>query len=289
MFTLSRASSLVCVLSIAGWRAVAGQSAAPDPAGVVEPAVLSSTGAPAASWSFGVGESFEYVVGLGPVKAGHATLSVEARESVAGIPTHRVVLHVQAGLVFFRADDRYESWIAAGPLRSVRVEQRVEEGTRRRRDRFELDYEAGCVRALAWDERTGGYVPAPEERGCSSLSGPALDEVGFLYLLRTLPVEPGRTHRFDSHFLPDGNPVLFRVLGREEVRVPAGEFETIVVAPVLPGMAIFSTDADARLYVSDDPRRLLVKVTTSTKLGTLSLHLRRYEPGAAVKGRLARP
>ncbi len=241
------------------------------------------------SWSFGVGETFEYAVAVGPARVGRASLGVERWEVVDGVGAYRVAMEVKAGLPFFGFDDRWESWIATGPLRALRIEQRVEEGDSHRHDRFEVDYEAGRILAQSWDDRSGGFVPSTSLEAPTSIGEPVLDDVGFLYLLRMLPLEVGRTYRFESHFLTRGNPVVFHVIRREEIRVPAGRFRTIVIEPVLPGMGILAPGRNARAYISDDPQRRLVLLTTSTRFGTVALHLRRYEPGAPVEPRDAIP
>ena len=70
--------------------------------------------------------------------------------------------------------------------------------------------------------------------------------------------------------------MTFRVVGRESVRVPAGRFKTIVVESVIPALSIFRAEARARIYLSDDDRRVLVKVETRSKVGPLTIYLTKY-------------
>jgi hypothetical protein len=240
------------------------------------------------AWHFGVGETLEYVIGFGPVKAGRGRLAVESRQMVAGVPTYHVELRIEAGLPMLKVEDVYASWIAGDPPRSLRVEKSLREGRKETRHRYELDYASGALKAEVWDQEAGCYIPLTGPEADAPIPEAALDEVGFLYLLRLLPLEHGAVYRFDSYFLPHGNPVEFRVVGRERIRVPAGRFNTVVVQPVLPSMGIFNRDAGARVYLSDDDRRILVKLTTSTKFGTVAFHLRRYEEGQPIEVHAAR-
>lgn len=275
----ARLASSVLSLLCAG--PVAGQPATPalGSPGAARPLPAPSEIGPAGPWRFGVGERFEYVIGVGPVRAGRATLGVEGWKEIGGIAVYRVAMEVHARLPFFGVDDRWESCVATRPLRTLSVARRVEEGDSRRNDRFRIDYEAGRLAAEAWDEESGAYLARTLDESEARVDGPVLDDIGFLYFLRTLPLEPGHTYRFESHFLARGNPVVFRVIGREKIRVPAGRFRTLVVEPVLPGMGILAPGTNARAYLTDDPRRLLVKLTTATRFGTAALHLERYEPG----------
>jgi hypothetical protein len=226
-----------------------------------------------------VGESLEYVVGLGNLRAGRGLLTVEGYEVHGGVPVYRVLLRIEAGGGIFKFHDEYTSWIALDPVRSLQIEKRIYEGNKRFHRRYEFDYVEQSYRAEDWDDQLASYVPVRGADGNAAIPDPALDDVAFLYLLRLLALEPGSNYEFRSHFEPGGNPVSFKVLGRERVRVPAGRFNTVVVHPTLPAMGIFSRDANARLYVSDDPRRLIVKLTTTTRFGTIALHLRRYVEG----------
>jgi hypothetical protein len=232
-----------------------------------------------APWRFAVGESLEYVVGLGAIRAGRGLLAVEAYETYRGVPAYRVSLRIEASVPFVQFEDHLTSWIATDPVRSLGIEKVIHEGDKRSRHRYELDYERGAYRAEEWDDRSASYVPMNGSPGSEAIPDPALDEVAFLYLMRLLALEPGARYEFGSHFQPAGNPVVFRVIGKEKVRVPAGRFNTVVVDPVLPAMGILRRDAGARVYLSDDDRRLIVKLTTSTRFGTIALHLREYTEG----------
>ncbi len=107
----------------------------------------------------------------------------------------------------------------------------------------------------------------------------ALDEISYLYLIRTLPLEVGQTYRFDGYFEADGNPVVVDVLRRERVRVQAGTFETIVIRPVIQSGGLFGEEGEAEVYLSDDDRRLIVQLRSKMRVGEITMFLRDYELG----------
>ncbi|HKK07294.1 MAG TPA: DUF3108 domain-containing protein [Gemmatimonadota bacterium] len=229
---------------------------------------------------FGVGERAEYAVTFGPVKVGRASLEAEAIDTVRGTPALRAALAMRGGTFFYRLDDRQVTWMAARPLRSLRFEQHLREGSYRRDRRYALDQDSGTYRRFD-RARDGSWRPPPgDEHVAQGVAMPpaALDEIAFLYFARTLPLEPGKTYQFTRYFEADGNPVVLRVLGRETIRVPAGRFRTLVVRPIIKTGGLFGEGGRALIYFSDDERRVIVQLETSMSVGRLNMYLEDYRP-----------
>jgi len=102
-----------------------------------------------------------------------------------------------------------------------------------------------------------------------------LDEGSFLYFVRTLPLEVGKTYEFQRYFKAQGNPVRIRVLRRETVTVPAGTFKAVVLQPTFQTKGIFSQNGRAEVWISDDERRLMVQMKSKLSFGSLNLYLQR--------------
>ena len=64
------------------------------------------------------------------------------------------------------------------------------------------------------------------------------------------------------------------VVGKADSQVPAGTFETIVIRPTIRSSGIFSENGQAEVWVTDDARHLMVRMTAKLPFGTLSLSLR---------------
>ena len=60
-----------------------------------------------------------------------------------------------------------------------------------------------------------------------------LDEGSFIYFMRSVPLEVGKTYSFDRYYQPDKNPVIIKVDRLEHIKVPAGEFDAIVLKPII--------------------------------------------------------
>jgi hypothetical protein len=112
-----------------------------------------------------------------------------------------------------------------------------------------------------------------------SVSNP-LDDGSFLFYIRTVPLEVGKTYEFNRYFKPDRNPVVIRVLRRERVRVPAGSFNAIVLQPIIKTSGIFSEGGQAEIWLTDDDKRMMVQMRSRLSFGSLNLYLRSYRLSA---------
>jgi hypothetical protein len=183
---------------------------------------------------------------------------------------------IEGGPPFYRVEDRMASWILPEPFTSLRFEQRQREGDYRRDRRIELDPEA--LTYTRRDLKEGEWRLHPDEVDVPIPDG-ALDEISYLYFARLLPLEPGVRYEFERYFKEQGNPVVVEVLRREEIRVPAGKFRTLVLRPEIRTSGIFREGGEAELYITDDERRIPVRVRTSMAIGSGNFFLTGYEPG----------
>lgn len=229
---------------------------------------------------FRIGDEAEYSVLLGPVRFGRMHLRAEARDTIRGTPAYRLAMEMKGGIPVYKVNDRTVSWLATAPYRSLRFEEVLSQGSYRRHRRWELDHENLTATREDWDEEAGAYRAHGRQRDLPMPPG-ALDEIAYLFLIRALPLEVGRTYEFNRHFEEDGNPVIVRVLRRERVRVPAGTFETIVVRPIIQTDGLFAEDGEAEVFISDDDQRLVVQIKSRMRRGAVNMYLREFTPGTA--------
>jgi hypothetical protein len=228
------------------------------------PVTPSSTPAPV---PFAKGEHLEYDVKFGFLHVGSGSMDVAGVDSVRGRAAWHTIFRVQGGTFFYRVNDRLESWIDVNSIVSLRHWQELSEGRRDRERRFEIMPERGVVL-----EEGKGEMP--------TVAAP-LDDGAFLYFVRTIPLEVGQTYEFDRYFRPDRNPVTIRVLRREHIKVPAGEFDAIVVQPIIKTKGIFSEGGRAEIWLSDDSNRIMLQMKSKLSFGSLNLYLTSYQRGAA--------
>ena len=232
------------------------------------------------AWSFAPGETATYSVAIGRFRIGEARLSIEGLETIGTQEVVHTSLTVEGGPPFFPVELYLSSWAEPVSMRSVRFERKMREGPKRYRDRYVLDQDGGSYTAERWSEDLETYQPSTAEES-GPMPADAIDEIAFFYLVRTLPLEAGVEYRIERYFKPRSNPIVVRVLKREEIRVPAGRFQTIVVEPIIPELGAFQAKKKPRVWITDDERRIIVKVQTSALVGPVALNLTDYVEGDA--------
>jgi hypothetical protein len=200
--------------------------------------------------------------------SGTASLGVEAIDTVHGHPTYRLGFRTQGGITVFKINDLQRSWLDVRQLFSRRFEQKLDQ-TGYSRDRT-YDFFPGTMRFESQEN--------PADTG-SLASAEPLDDVSFIYHIRTLPLEVGKEYSATRYFKEAGNPVTVRVLRTERITVPAGEFDAIVVKPIIRTKGLFSEGGEAEVWFSNDARRLPLKVRAKVSIATLTMELRSFETG----------
>lgn len=241
-------------------------AAAPPPPPPLTPAVTPLAES-LARLPFRKGERLEYQVKFGFLGVGSAVLEVVGVEPVRGTPAVHATFSVNGGVRVYRVNDHYESWFEPQDFVTLRATQNIDEGKYERERQFEFFP----------DRKVFTENGKPEE---PTVAEP-LDEASFIFFLRTIPLEVGKTYTFERYFRPDRNPVTVTVVRRERVKVPAGTFDAIVVRPTIKTSGIFSEGGRAEAWFSDDNTRTLVQLKSQLKFGSVNLYLRSRTLGVA--------
>jgi len=213
---------------------------------------------------FGVGERMVFSVQYGLVTAGDATMEVRNLATMAGRPCYRIVSDARTNdffSKFFQVRDRYESYMDTTELYSLRYEKHVREGKFKRDDVVDFDQVAHRAR---YKDRV---VPIPPR---------SQDVLSALYYVRTLPLKPGQSISLANHTDGKNYPLIVKVLGRERVKVDAGEFDCIVVEPILRGPGVFTQKGRLTVWLTDDERRMPVLMKSKVVIGHVAAVLKEY-------------
>lgn len=221
--------------------------------------------APARSTSaypFHVGERFTYAAKVNFLNAGSATMSVEDVETVRGHPTYHTIFDVRGHVLFFHVNDHYESWFDTTSLISLHQTQSIDEGSQK-------------------VDRTYDFYPDRRVYVRNGVENPSvadpLDEGSFIYFLRSLNLEVGKTYSFNRYYHLDRNPVVIHVERKEHISVPAGEYDAIVVQPIIKSRGLFSENGQAEVWLSDDSTHTVVQLKSKLSFGTLYLQLKQAD------------
>lgn len=263
IFTAAGAALFALALAIP---ATASSQTAADSNSVAAVPRADSTSSPraAAKLPFAVGEQLNYLVAAGGAKVGTGKMEILGIENVRGEDTFHAIFSVEGGFLMFKVNDLLESWFDTETLSSRRFIQNIHEVNYKKNRYFDIYPERGVLQQKGYEEMP--TVPQP------------LDDASFLYFVRTVPLEVGKSYNFNRYFRPDRNPVVVKVLRKEKVTVPAGTFNTIVIQPLIKSQGIFAEGGEAQMWLSDDDRRMMVQFKAKVPyIKTLDLYLQSYK------------
>lgn len=213
---------------------------------------------------FGKGEYLLFAIQYGLINAGEATLEVRNYAEIGGRKSYRIVSEARTNKtfdVFFRVRDQHISFMDWERLHSLRFDKHLREGRFRRDSRVEFDQEN---RVAIYPDRQVGIPPNTQ------------DFLSALYYFRTVVLEPGQAMAMVNHTNGKNYPIFIKVVGRETVRVPAGEFRCVVVEPVLETTAIFENTGKLTIWLTDDTVRMPVLLRSKVIVGSFEAVLKEY-------------
>jgi hypothetical protein len=229
------------------------------------PSAQSGELVPRAPYPVGVGEVFEYSAKSGFITLGSASMRVARVDTVRGIPAFLFRFHIEGGNRLFRLNDINESWTSVDGLVSLRFHQEMNQNSRQKFRRFEILPDSGYY-------RQEGVAATPKT--------PAhpLDDAAIVYFLRAYPgpLEEGKAYAFDNYFKAEKNPLIVRVHRRETMELPDGsKVPCLVLQPTIGESGLFSNRSDARIWITDDARRIPVQIRSRLPWLTVTLRLER--------------
>ncbi|MGD8320999.1 MAG: DUF3108 domain-containing protein [Gemmatimonadota bacterium] len=227
----------------------------------------------AAPAPFGPGERLTYKVKVGIFSVGEGSMTIADVDTVRGHETYVARMYIDGGLGPAKVHDAHESWFDVRNLVSWRFIQNIQEVNYKSFRHYEFYPERNT-----WERTDNG------ESGALGSTLP-LDDIAFIYYVRTLPLEVGKTYTLNRYFKSEGNPVVVKVERRDERKTDAGRFKTIVVKPIIRTKGLFGQGGDAELHFTDDDRRILVYLKSNIPgfPGSLTLHLKKIEEGVPLQ------
>jgi hypothetical protein len=213
-------------------------------------------------WPFFVGERFDYKVRVAKVgNVGHVAMWVEGPVDVRGVETYLLRFDFKARVGPVKAADRTWSWIDPLAMASYRFKKHERHPLSRHDEEVELF--PAEHRWLAADGASG-----------ASLDHAPLDELSFMYFIRTLAYTPDTVYRFDRHYDAARNPTTVRVVRRETVTTGAGQFRTVLLEMRVKDPRRYKGEGVIRINVTDDHCRLPVRIqSTVPVIGTAVMTL----------------
>ncbi len=216
---------------------------------------------------FGIGETLQYDAKLGYFPVGTATVSVTRTAQERGVAAYVFTMAGQGGPPGWRVRYDLTSWVDSHRFNSLRFHRRLLQGGKLEEHEYLILPDSGRYQQVG----TPGAWVAPAE---------PLDELAFLYFLRTAPLEPGRSYSYSRYFKTGYNPVQVKVAeARQQVTLPDGKN-----VPAL-SVEVTSRGMTMKVWLTDDARRLPVQLQVPLPFGVVELQLTGDQRGSGTAGR----
>jgi hypothetical protein len=225
---------------------------------------------PASEHPFRTGESLHFTVQYGFVHAGSAWLEVPEVVDWNGNPSWRLVARAESNSFFdkmYRVRNRIESvWDQKGRF-SWRYFEDRHEGHYTANDTILFDSTSHMARY-----KSGQVCTIPAE---------VQDALSAFYFTRFQALPVGGSVTFDYHASHKSALMEVRVLGRDQVKTPAGRFDCVMIEPILKAGGIFKNKGRLVIWLTDDERRMPVMMRSKVMVGSISVVLHDMKEGAS--------
>jgi hypothetical protein len=217
--------------------------------------------------AFGVGERLVFDVNYGFITAGEAVMAIPGFDSVAGRKCYRIQFTVNSLPSFswiYKVEDRYLTFVDVSAIIPWRFEQHIREGSYQRDFVADFDHKNLLARTSEGDYPIPKYVH---------------DILSAFYYTRTFTFsgfKPGDTLSMANFYKDKAHELVVRFLGRQELEVAAGTFRTIVVEPLVKEGGLFKSEGRIVIWLTDDERKIPVRVNTKVVIGSIDTELREY-------------
>ncbi|NQW29203.1 MAG: DUF3108 domain-containing protein [Ignavibacteria bacterium] len=218
--------------------------------------------------AYGLGERLEYEISYQFITAGTAVFSVSKEpETIQGRPCYPVRFEVASlkSLDFiYRVRDLYKTWIDIDGLFPWKFEQYTREGG------FKKDFKATF-------DQIGNKAVTTE--GTFDVPPFVHDVVSAFYYVRAYDLKGAKKGDLISlqNFMDrESHDLTVKILGRQQITVEAGTFNCIVVEPGVKVGSPFKFDGRLLMWLSDDDRKVPIKVTTQIPIGNINAELTSY-------------
>ena len=216
------------------------------------------------NFPFNVGETINYTAKFNFIPAGSAGLKIVSLDTLNGLPSLHIKYFSKTGAFadrFFKIRDRVDSWVDAKELFLLKQSKSIRQGSYSKNSKTQLNY-IDSIAIVGQDT-----IPILEH---------VFNPYSLFYYLRTIPLNVGETltlTTFDNKSFTD---FLLRVDKIESIKVPAGDFNCIVVKPYRDGKTLLKNEGDMTMWFTNDKRRIPAQILVKLKYGTMTLKLNSF-------------
>jgi hypothetical protein len=223
---------------------------------------------------FKVGEVLEFDIGWSSfVTAGNATVSVKEKKPSFGSTAYYIVAEGRPTPLLSKLYTLYyksDTLLDAYSLLPQRGSLYVEEGKRHRMKSTTFNQAA---KTAAYEVQTATHVQR-------QLALPAFtqDALSALYVLRSIPMKANDKFNMPVTDAGDVYKVQMQVGAVEPIKTAMGEINALKIVPVVAATKGITPPRGLALWISDDARRLPVRIEAQLPVGKFTVTLRKSSP-----------
>jgi len=220
--------------------------------------------------SFNTGEWFKFRIHYGMFTASYATL--EVKDAVVDtIPVHHIVGHGKSSgflSLFFKVDDRYETYIDKNEVRPYRFVRKINEGGHTKD--IEINFDHQSKQALVHDKKHS------TKETLSTIDNVQDMMSAFYYLRNTIntkSLRKGDETIVNMFFDKENYKFKLRYLGKEVLKTKMGKVKCLKFRPFVQADRVFREEESLTVWVSDDDNRMPVKIRAEIVVGSIEADL----------------
>jgi hypothetical protein len=217
--------------------------------------------------AFALGERLVYDVGYSFITAGEAVFSIPAIDTIKGRECYQVLFTVNSTPTFsffYKVEDRYETMLDKKGVFPWRYTQRIREG------KYRNDFSAAFDQLNNVAITKDGRYPIPPY---------VHDAVSAMFYIRTVDFSKSRAGQkilLKNFFKDTTYQLAVKFLGFQQISVDAGKFDCVIVEPLIQEGGVFKSDGRIIIWMTNDERKIPVKVSTKVVVGSIDAELREY-------------
>ena len=173
--------------------------------------------------------------------------------------------------MLFPVVDTFESSLDTGTGCSAGFSKQLQEGRRRVSSDLTFDYKAGKQ-----TQTEKNLVKGTQKTLTASIPACVTDSLSAIFYAASQPMVLGQEIRFPLADSMRTVTVAMKVEAKEEIKTPAGTFQTIRVEPTADEGIVKNRGA-IWIWYTDDARHMPVQIRARLFFGTITFHLQAFE------------
>ncbi|EAS20912.1 conserved hypothetical protein [Flavobacteria bacterium BBFL7] len=220
--------------------------------------------------AFKKGEWFRFRIHYGVFNASYATMQVNEAKLNGKEVYHIKGKGKSTGLLhlFFKVDDRYETYIDRNTVKPYRFIRDIDEGGHTKDIQIDFDHDTGT--AVINDKKHNKVDSIKIEPSTQ-------DMMSAFYHLRTIvdinSLEKGDEFKLPMFFDKENFDFKLKFLGRDTIRTKFGKVPALEFRPYVQSGRVFKEEESLTVWISDDENKMPLKIKAKLAVGSLTADL----------------